>query len=331
MDIVTQGLIGAAAAQAVASDKDCRTALWIGFLAGLLADIDALFTLLSLDPLLQLEFHRHFTHALIFIPAGGLIAALLLWPFLRGNMLFLRLLLFTTAAYSTSGLLDACTSYGTYLLWPFSDSRIAWNIIAIVDPIFSFTLIAGLWMSVTKRSRTPIFIALACALAYLILGYVQHERVEATIQPLAQERGHQIERIEVKPTLGNILLWRSIYEYDGRFYADAVHAAFNTRTYTGESIPRFTLNHLPALQAGSVQAEDIQRFSYFSDAFLALQDNGHFLGDIRYSMLPTSMRAIWGLELDAEQQDIHPSFVQRHSMSKEERTLWLDMLLGKPR
>ncbi|MDB2316436.1 metal-dependent hydrolase, partial [Luminiphilus sp.] len=29
--------------------------------------------------------------------------------------------------YATHGLLDACTTYGTMLLWPFSDARIAWS------------------------------------------------------------------------------------------------------------------------------------------------------------------------------------------------------------
>ena len=32
------------------------------------------------DALLVLDYHRHFTHALAFVPFGALIAALLLWP-----------------------------------------------------------------------------------------------------------------------------------------------------------------------------------------------------------------------------------------------------------
>ena len=133
MDIVTQGLAGAVLAQSFSKNHETRIAMVIGFLAGLLADVDALFTQSEIDPLLQLDFHRHFTHALLFIPFGGLIAAVLMWPVLKRYLPFKRLLLFTTAGYATSGLIDACTSYGTSLLWPLSDERTAWNIISIID------------------------------------------------------------------------------------------------------------------------------------------------------------------------------------------------------
>ena len=39
--------------------------------------------------------------------------------------------------YATHGLLDSCTSYGTQLFWPFSDVRVAWDTMSIVDPLFT--------------------------------------------------------------------------------------------------------------------------------------------------------------------------------------------------
>jgi len=68
MDIVTQGLAGAVLAQSFSKGHETRLALVIGFLAGLLADIDALFTQSEMDPLLQLDFHRHFTHSIFLFP-----------------------------------------------------------------------------------------------------------------------------------------------------------------------------------------------------------------------------------------------------------------------
>lgn len=41
---------------------------------------------------------------------------------------------------ATHGFLDACTSYGTVLFWPWSDKRISWDIIAIIDPLFTIIL-----------------------------------------------------------------------------------------------------------------------------------------------------------------------------------------------
>ncbi len=43
------------------------------------ADLDVLIKS-STDPLLALEYHRHFTHSLLFIPVGALVCTLLLRP-----------------------------------------------------------------------------------------------------------------------------------------------------------------------------------------------------------------------------------------------------------
>ena len=63
---------------------------------------------------------------------------LLLWPFLRDKLPSRFLYLYCFAGYLFSGFIDACTSYGTYLLWPASNERISWNIISIVDPRVHF-------------------------------------------------------------------------------------------------------------------------------------------------------------------------------------------------
>ena len=85
MDLLTQGLLGTAMAQAGAKQQEIRIATGIGFLAGITADVDILIQSEN-DPLLNIEFHWHFTHSLFFVPLGALIVALLLWPFLRKRL-----------------------------------------------------------------------------------------------------------------------------------------------------------------------------------------------------------------------------------------------------
>ena len=54
--------------------------------------------------------------------------------------------------YATHGLLDACTSYGTLLFWPFSNERVTWNNISIVDPIFTIPVLILIGAAIkTKR------------------------------------------------------------------------------------------------------------------------------------------------------------------------------------
>ena len=75
MDPLSQGIIGAVAAQQPAKNKHFLIATILGFLSGMAADLD-IFIRSPEDPMLYLEFHRQFTHSLIFIPLGGLFCAL---------------------------------------------------------------------------------------------------------------------------------------------------------------------------------------------------------------------------------------------------------------
>ena len=74
MDPLTQGVVGAVASQQPASRKTILVATILGFFSGLAPDLD-IFIRSDKDPLLALEFHRQFTHSLVFIPIGGLICA----------------------------------------------------------------------------------------------------------------------------------------------------------------------------------------------------------------------------------------------------------------
>src|SRR5690606_718925 len=148
---LSRGVVGAIAAQSVARSGELRAASVAGFAAGLLPDLDV-FIRSAEDPLLFLDYHRHFTHALAFVPIGGAVAALLLWPALRRWLPARRLLLFCLLGFATHGLLDACTTYGTQLLWPFSNSRVAWNVVSVVDPTFTLLVLGLMAVAVARRS-----------------------------------------------------------------------------------------------------------------------------------------------------------------------------------
>src|SRR5690606_37296019 len=94
------------------------------------------------DPLLFLELHRHFTHSIAFVPIGALLCAAALHPLVRRRMPFRRAYLFSLLGFGSHALLDACTSYGTLLLWPFSDVRVAWSVVSVVDPLFTLPVVA---------------------------------------------------------------------------------------------------------------------------------------------------------------------------------------------
>ena len=90
MDPVSQGVVGALAPASASDGKYLRLAAFIGFLSGLLADTDV-FIRSSEDPLLSNDYHRQFTHSLLLIPLGGLIAGAVLWLFLGKRISFKRI------------------------------------------------------------------------------------------------------------------------------------------------------------------------------------------------------------------------------------------------
>lgn len=360
MDLITQGLLGGCLSQSVSRQSQLRQASLIGFLSGMLADADVLIRS-NQDPLLSLEYHRHFTHALIFIPFGALLAAVfiaLLIPPFRRNLGFAHIYMYSLAGYSLSGFLDACTSYGTHLFWPLTDARVAWNLISIVDPVFTGFLLLGFIFAWRRRSRFIVCVSLILAASYLVFGWLQHERAANLAYQLASERNHKVERLRVKPTLGNLILWRSLYETETAngekwIYVDAIRVgiAGKDRIYPGEGVRLFVAQHdiatviadqtdQTALRIESVLYQDIQRFSHFSDHYLGLitPDNAANFGftepvwalaDLRYATLPNSLRPMWVLRFDPHKPDQHGTFRVNRKMDASMRQQFLHLLRGK--
>ena len=141
MDPVSQAFAGATFSQSLTRlQHGQKTAFLAGALSGMAADLDVLIRSPD-DSLLFLEFHRQFTHSLVFIPIGALIVATAISLLLRNRVEFRQLYIYCLLGYMTHGLLDACTSYGTQLFWPFTDHRVAWDIISIIDPLFTIPII----------------------------------------------------------------------------------------------------------------------------------------------------------------------------------------------
>ncbi len=331
MDLLTQGILGGTLALSAARRNESRLAVAVGFASALLADADVFISTAN-DPLMNVEFHRHFTHSLVFIPVGALIASLLLWPLLRKRLEPKRIYLFALLGYATAGLLDACTSYGTHLLWPFSDVRTAWSIIAIIDPIFTLILLLSLILALRYRKRLPAHVGLGLAGAYLLFGLWQHQSALQAATALAAQRGHEVQRILVKPTLANLVLWRSVYQHDDRFYIDAVRVAPGPeRIYPGQSVALFDVERdLPELEPESLLARDIERFSRLADGYV-IRDPGRsgVLTDVRYSMLPTSVAPMWGLDLNAAGPGEHAAFEIYRDRPANVKDRFLAMLLGR--
>ena len=330
MDPITQGTVGAAFAQSTAQKNNILRIALIGFLAGLAPDLDVLIQS-SDDPIVFLEYHRQFSHSLFFIPFGSLLVTFFIFPFLRGSMSLKMVYTASFLGYATHGLLDACTSYGTQLFWPFSDQRVAWNNISIVDPLFTIPIIILTVTAIKTRKKMFSFFAIGWITFYLFLGFIQYERTLSAAMELAYSRGHEAERLTLKPSFGNLILWKSIYQHDEIYFVDAIRTVHSSTWCSGDSIKRFDFNyHIPTIDKDSQQARDIERFRWFSQDYLGYDEKNDLVTDIRYSMIPNQIAPMWGLVIDKKRSiDEHASWWTSQSLDQSQLKLFKEMLRGE--
>ncbi|MFA0013227.1 metal-dependent hydrolase [Vibrio lentus] len=332
MDPLTQGVLGASLSQSASKKQHLVVAGVLGLLSGMAPDLDAFIRSQS-DPLLALEFHRQFTHSLLFIPIGSLICALVLHSLIakRRGLSFKQSWLYCALGYSTHALLDSCTTYGTQLFWPLTNERYAWNTISIIDPVYTLPILILLVFATWKRVPWLARVAFLWALIYPTLGMIQRDRAEAVGWQLAQERQHTPIRLEAKPSFANILVWKVVYETENRYYVDAVRVGTSVKTYTGESIAKLNVSRdFSWLDPDSQQAKDIERFRWFSNGYVA-QDPADEMRiiDIRYSIVPNQLRALWSIKLEPSvDSEMHVRYETHRDNTPESRQIFLDMLKG---
>jgi inner membrane protein len=303
MDPLTQGALGAAAAVAFTGNRNPRLAAGVGWLAGMFPDLDIVIRSAS-DPLIGLIYHRHFTHALVFVPVAGLIACspFLVLPKYREQRGFIYAAACIGAL--THAPLDAATTYGTLLYWPFSSDRVSWDLIGIVDLVFTFALLAGLVASISTRRALGSQIGLGIAALYLAFGGFQQHRAEEALARLAEARGHAVTRLRAMPQLGELDTWRGVYESGGRIHADMIEVPYfgAPMVLQGGSVKLSTLDDLtPEQRANPDMVRAFRVIEWFSEGWVA-QPPGtkDFFGDMRYVLDLGSMVPMWGITLDPE-------------------------------
>lgn len=313
MDPITHVLLGASLGFVSFGAKLGRTAAACGGLAAFAPDADVLIRSAA-DPLIAIEYHRGFTHSLLFAPIGAAIVAGVWILRRRWRPQALTIWLCCLVAYVSHCLLDAATSYGTQLLWPFSNIRAGWDLISIIDPIFTLALLMGVVLALVLKQTRFAALALVVGAVYLILGGVQHARAAAAQKQLAARRGHSIERFEVMPTLANNLVWRALYVHEGKIYSDRIRVGWysGATVVEGWSLPLVSGAELTGAERARNQRRSFERFNWFSEGWVARKpgDDAVF-GDMRYSLSTEAFDPIWGIRFTAPEAPTEVEWVNR--------------------
>ncbi len=186
MDSITQGVLGAAVGQAILGEKIGNKAAIVGAIVATVPDLDVILYVFY-DKLEMLSIHRGYSHSIAFSILGAFLIAIILskirW---LQNIEFNKLLLLSWLCLFTHILLDTFTAYGTQLFLPFSDDRLGFDSINVVDPIYTVPLIIGLifslWIykSPPKSSKFNNY-GLIISSLYLVFTLINKEVVKTSI------------------------------------------------------------------------------------------------------------------------------------------------------
>ena len=317
MDPITQGLLGAATAQAGPRQKLGPAATWVAAGITVVPDLDIFVTPLmsavgaDVGAMDRSVLHRGVSHSLFFVPILALVVAGIWWAIRRRQFGWCYLCCFVAAL--SHPLLDWCTSYGTQLFAPLTDHRYAADAVPIVDiiytPILMVTLL-GCWIvrrfGRRPRAATAIGIAgLAISVGYLVAGRMMHD--VAVARGVAALRQHQaatapgdlrLRSADAYPMLGTIFVWRVLLHDSHTWYVGRTHTLFD-RPVT--LVPCEQDDDAWVRRARTLPAA--QTFEWFANGrvrAVSQRADGHpivELHDMRYGRRTDSPQSLWFLEV----------------------------------
>jgi len=124
----------------------------------------------------------------------------------------------------THPILDCFTSWGTQILQPFSDLRVQWCTVSVVDPIatvpFLVLLLVASRIPKSKPSRSWWNMAgLTWFCGYLLLYTLWHKSiVNRTFEETLAAKNIHYQRYYTNPSLFNNIVWNGVAEGDTAYY-----------------------------------------------------------------------------------------------------------------
>jgi len=221
MDSLTQIVLGAAVAEAVAGRKmGAKAAMW-GAIAGTIPDLDV-FLRAFYHPIDAALVHRGFSHSILFSVIFGPVFAWLTYHLYKKKyeLKTWRWLWFLTLI--THPILDMFTNYGTEFLWPIS-TRITFNTVFVVDPLYTvpfmfFLLVALFTKRESERRRKWNMTGIYYSSGYLLWGVIVKLFILSGTTSNFKEAGYEIKTDMVTPMPFTSFYWMMLVEDEKNFY-----------------------------------------------------------------------------------------------------------------
>jgi len=222
MDSLTQIVLGASVAEATLGKKIGNKAIVLGAIAGTIPDLDIV-SRFFVDDLTASVMHRGFSHSLLFPLVAAPILAWVLKKIYSSytdvsfndwfKMFFLAII--------THPILDAQTTWGTQLFWPF-EWRVAIENIFIIDPIYTlpfltFLILTAFQDRLSKKRKLYNSLGLIISSAYLLLTLSFKGIAHYEIAKALEENNIKYKDINTRATYFNSILWSGQVELESSY------------------------------------------------------------------------------------------------------------------
>jgi len=283
MDSLTQIVLGAAVGEAVLGKKIGNRAMLYGAIAGTIPDLDVIASYFT-HTVSALEIHRGFTHSIFF---SVVFAPLFAWIVTKydkhKSIKGWSWLFFWT--FITHPILDAHTTWGTQLFWPF-DLRLAFKTIFVIDPLYTLPFLVFLIMAMLQHrgsKKRVIYnrIGLIISTLYLGLTFIFKGLAFNKFEKALIEQGVVYNELETKPAPLNTVLWCANVETDND-YLIGYYSFFDSQPISFISYPK---NH--EYLGGLVHSEKIQRMIAVSKGWYTItkKEEDLYFNDLRFGLL----------------------------------------------
>jgi len=287
MDSITQATLGAAIGQALLGKKIGGKAAALGAIVATIPDLDVVLLPLY-DSLQRISIHRGFSHSILFSVLGALLLTYILTRIKWTKHLSLkRLFIFNWIALFTHIVLDAFTAYGTQLFLPFSDVRVSFDSINIVDPFYTIPLLIGLIVTIYQQSKNKKwsranYIGLILSSGYLLFTLGNKHFISNSIQSELLENQIKYSEMKTIPVGVGNLNWYGVAKNKDTLYIGK-YSPLKNEAVNFDSFP--VNNHLLA----GIDPELSERLKWFSQDFYTVAEQN---GKVRLYNLQCDMQGV---------------------------------------
>lgn len=276
MDSLTQIVLGAACGEIALGKKIGNKALLFGAIGGTIPDLDVFIgKFLYTNEIQAMAFHRGFMHSLLFA-----VLAAFLFGWFTYSLYNSKKRAYTTTrkdwiwlfflAIFTHPLLDCFTPYGTQLFAPFSDYRVAFNNISVLDPLYTLPflicMIAVLCFNRTSIKRIKWTKAgIYMSTVYMLFTVGNKFYMDSVFEKSFKKAGISIDRFSAQPTILNTILWYAVAETKDKYHL-AFYSLFD-KSATANKIITIDKSH----NLIDMNAENLKTLAWFSNNYFNIE------------------------------------------------------------